>query len=172
MKRIKITFIFLTLLISAIGLNSCFIVSSMANNYCTVKNGGIPADFGKYNSTLLCILSGSKGHDKYIKKHAAKRYGGNVEFAFLEDIEKGKLANKEKYRYLLNHHISFVEHSTYNVSTNRTSSYAIKTSGYFIYDRVNKKEYDAGFTSGMYGKILKAYFNNLEEMRLKNQPKI
>ncbi len=168
MRKVKITFIILGLLIPGLSLNSC-IVSGMAKKFCSVKEGAIPPNFGKDNSTLLCILSGSRGHDKYIRKHAESHYGGEVDFALKSEITEGKYTNPRKYRYLLDHDVSLVQHTEYSTSSNRTSSYTNKTSGYFIYDRIDRKKYDSGFTSGMYGKILKAYFKNLEKVRLQNQ---
>ena len=56
-------------------LNSCgAIVKGTALKRFTVENKVIPADFGKKDEVLLCVLKGRDSRDKYMKKHISKYY--------------------------------------------------------------------------------------------------
>ncbi|WP_203256795.1 hypothetical protein [Hyunsoonleella ulvae] len=166
-------FLFLIFLISL--LSSCgSLVKSLALKSYTVEKGAIPPDFGKDNSTLICVLTGKNSRDKYLKKHVEKIYKGKYVFVLSGDMpafnnKSNEYSDIEKYRYVFDFKRNYRTTFTPNPVSNRTDVGSVPLSNYFIVDRKYNKTYNSGGESGYFSKLIEAYMINLEKQRLKNQ---
>ncbi|ANQ49385.2 hypothetical protein MY04_2011 [Flammeovirga sp. MY04] len=144
----------------------------MAISKITTENKAIPADFGKDESTLICVITGKKSYDKYMKRYVSSEYHGKYEFVLRDEIYSDKYKDTSKYRYVFDLNKLNRTTSTYNPSLGRMESNTITTAAYFITDRKENITYNSPMTSSFFAKLIEAYMINLEAVRLENQPRI
>lgn len=131
----------------------------------TVEKNAIPADFGKEETVLLCVIHGKNKYDKYMKENVKKEYHGKYEFVLRKDIDTKKYNDKNKYRYIFDE-----DKSTYKIDgTKPAANNSVSTMIYSIYDRKEDKSYSSGFSSSFFAKSIQAYMINLEQVRKKNK---
>lgn len=147
-----------------------FISCGTPTKHFTVEKNALPADFGAdENSILMCILVDRNSRDKYMKKQITNEYHGKYEFVSISDIKSPKYNDKDIYRYLLDYNSSTVSQTTYNTSTNGSSTVSAGTSNYYLLDRKTNKEYNNNLAGSFFSKAIQAYAINLELVRLKNK---
>ncbi|PCJ22573.1 MAG: hypothetical protein COA97_13310 [Flavobacteriales bacterium] len=121
------------------------------------EKGAIPPEYGKENSTLICILSEkkryAKSYNKYLQKNMGKEYTGEIVYITDAESKTEKYADLDKYRYLF-----FRDHYQ-----SPTSEYM--TSKFYIIDRKLDKTYKCKMTSGAFGKLILGYAIQLEKKR-------
>lgn len=166
MKSKLVVLVFL-LFVSILPTSCGSMVKNSAMNKMTVENHAIPPDFGKNNSTLVCILQGRNSRDKYMRKHIEDNYRGKYVFLLKEELESDKYGNLDEYRYLLDYNAGSVLNTSFNTGGNLETR-NLPTSSYYIYDRKMKEHYFSGTTSGMFGKLILAYSISLESVRVAN----
>ncbi len=170
MKKSKLLLI---LTFSLLAFNSCgVIVKTMALNNYSVKKNAIPPEFGNEDTVLLCILKGSNSRRKYTGRAFTKKYHGKVEFIETMELYSKKYEDVNKYRYVFDYNSGNLGATiSQNQSTGFIETSTPSTSNYFMLDRKKWKNYNSGFSSGFYGKLLKAYAINLEKKRLESYNK-
>ena len=156
------------MLSSCFGLLSRELIKKRAIKKITVENGSIPANFGKEDVTIMCVLRGAKMFDKYMKKHVSNEYHGKYEFIAKGEVDSEKFKDKSTYRYIFNYRETPYEITTVDPVSNVPKQVTFMASTYFIYDRITYKRYEAPFTSRYSLKIIQGYMINLEKERLKN----
>lgn len=140
----------------------------MALKKTTIENNAIPPDFGKDESTLICILYGKNSIDKYVKKHVEKEYHGKYEFVNIKNIEAEKYNDTIKYRYTFDGEKVTNTVSSYNSTTGKTEERDITTHSFFIMDNITGVTYRSPVTSDHFSRLIQAYMINLEKERMKN----
>ncbi|WP_353778659.1 hypothetical protein [Winogradskyella sp. 3972H.M.0a.05] len=167
MKHIKL--IILTVTIPFL-LNSCgAIVKGSASKKMTVENGAIPADFGKDDTVLICVLKGRNSRDNYMRKHIKKNYKGKYEFVLQSDVYSHKYDDRDKYRYLFDYNAGSMRSTSYSNLTGEIETRHLPTSSYYIMDRKSNEYYFSNISSGFFSKLIQAYSINMEKVRLSNQ---
>ena len=133
----------------------------------TVESNAIPPNFGKDNTTLICVIIGKKKYDKKMKKHVENEYHGKYEFVLRENLNSDEFKDTSNYRYIFD--IEKIEKtSTFYVSGRfQTRNVIVNSLG--IFDRQAGIMYKSNVTSSFSSKIIQAYMINLEKERLKNQ---
>lgn len=122
----------------------------------------IPPNFGKDNSTLVCLLYGKKKYDKAMQKRVSQEYHGKFVFVYEEDFDPKKY-DPEEYRYVFNLELtSYTYYDSFNNSTGRRI-----LASYFIIDRVEKRKSYCTMLTSSFSKLIQAYMINLEKQRLK-----
>lgn len=143
-------------------LSSCggYIRSYIAND-----DTNTPADFGADKSTLL-VVKWKKAYNKEVESDFKKYYKGNYIMATPEEI-KTTYSDVNKYRYLFGSEIFITTiHSSTPGSMNSSSGSLMGK----LTDRLNKKSYESGVTSGASWKaVLQAYIKKMEKVRARNQ---
>lgn len=147
----------------SISLQSCFVskssdIKNMRSEF-SVENNAIPPNFGKNKSEVLLVLITGFAVDKFHKKALKEKYFGEYELHNPKTDLDEKFPDKSKYRYV------FV--------TGGGTSYGQGNLGgqykrYFVYDRLDKKEYSSGAEFSNFALALKIYMENLNTQRLKN----
>ena len=151
-------------------LNSCgAIVKGTALKRFTVENKVIPADFGKKDEVLLCVLKGRDSRDKYMKKHISKYYKGQYEFVLQSDLSDAKYDDLSTYKYVFDYNALSSQGNYYNNASGSFENRTIPSSRYYIYDREANQYYLSNLTSGFFSKLIQAYVIKLEKVRLSNQ---
>lgn len=160
--------IFICLLIASISQSCVFlaapITKSKATKNLTVEKNAIPPDLGRDDTYVIGLLDERRSRDKYLIKHIEKNYKGKYVFSTEKDLTV-KYADVDAYRYVLKY--KRINNTVYY----NTSMTDVPSSNYFIYDRKEDKIYNSGFHSGMFGKVIKAYAQNMEKQRLVNLEK-
>lgn len=160
--------IFICLLIASISQSCVFlaapITKSKATKNLTVEKNAIPPDLGRDDTYVIGLLDERRSRDKYLIKHIEKNYKGKYVFSTEKDLTV-KYADVDTYRYVLKY--KRINNTVYY----NTSMTDVPSSNYFIYDRKEDKIYNSGFHSGMFGKVIKAYAQNMEKQRLVNLEK-
>lgn len=151
----------LTFLLILLISQSCigFLIRKATEKKLTVERKTIPAEFGSTKSTLICILNETKGYDRQVTKHFKKNYKGDVVFLKDYELKNEKYNDFFKYRYIF----TFGFGGSYTDSEGNTHSMR----RIYMLDRTDNKKYNSPFSSGFYGKIIKAYSIKLEELRQK-----
>ena len=151
-------------------LNSCgSMVKSMTVANATVEKKAIPPDFGKGNSTLICVISGQKSYDNYMKKLVKKEYHGKYEFVLKENLYSEKYKNHDTYRYVFDRNVSVNSNYVFNPQTNRGENRKTTSSAFFITDRKKGTTYKCPMTSSFFAGIIHGYVINLEKERVKSK---
>lgn len=160
--------IFICLLIASISQSCVFlaapITKSKATKNLTVEKNAIPPDLGRDDTYVIGLLDERRSRDKYLIKHIEKNYKGKYVFSTEKDLTV-KYADVDTYRYVLKY--KRINNTVYY----NNSMTDVPSSNYFIYDRKEDKIYNSGFHSGMFGKVIKAYAQNMEKQRLVNLEK-
>ena len=157
----KVSFLIVVIAIT-LSLSSCImlisggIVKRKSVKKFTVENGVIPPEFGKTNSILLVVKSGRRSFDKTLTK-VFDDYKGNYLLVNREDLTNSKLSDIETYRFIFDTKTIIKT----NMDATRSST---RTYQFFMRDRIAGKKYDASHTSSFYGKLMKAYVINLNEL--------
>ncbi|WP_412984700.1 hypothetical protein [Pontimicrobium sp. IMCC45349] len=163
----------LIILCSFLLLNSCIAAAVMANQknvaekHITTENNAIPPEFGKDNSTLICVLKGRNSRDKYMKKHFNENYKGKFIFVLEEDLENEEYADLDKYRYIFDYDAGSTASAGYGASgefKTRSAPY----SNYYMLDRKTDEYYYSDVKTGSFGKVILTYAQKLESLRLQN----
>ncbi len=177
--------IFICLLIASISQSCVFlaapITKSKATKNLTVEKNAIPPDLGRDDTYVIGLLDERRSRDKYLIKHIEENYKGKYVFSTEKDLTV-KYADVNIYRYVLkykrinntvyNHNFRDNLPSSFSNSNNNSNTNTnVRSSNYFIYDRKEDKIYNSGFHSGMFGKVIKAYAQNMEKQRLVNLEK-
>ncbi|PWJ28750.1 hypothetical protein [Sediminitomix flava] len=165
------TFILKTFLITILFIcTSCgAYVKMRAISKITVENDAIPPDFGTEETILLCVITGKKGYDKYMKKHVSNEYHGKYEFVMRKDINSDKYQNTSKYKYLFDFE-KLQYKTTHSADTpSGFETITITTASYYLFDRDENITYKCPNTSSYFSRIIQAYMINLENERIKNQ---
>ncbi len=145
----------------SISLNSCFFWASAAvakrkaKKELTVDKRAIPADFGKNKSTMLVVKTGKKSYDKYLIKNF-KEYVGDYRIVTSEALDSAKYSDKKQFRYVFN--FKFEAHSIMGHDGFTTT---IDVRRFSIEDRFDGLLYQSPMTSSYFGKVMKAYIENL-----------
>jgi hypothetical protein len=151
-------------------LTSCgALVKSKAISKIKTENEAIPPDFGKDETTLVCVITGKKSYDKYMEKHVLNEYHGKYEFVLRQELSSEKYKNTLKYRYVFDLNKLNYSSSSYNSSLNKYENNTITTASYYIIDRKENITYKSPMTSSFFSKLIQAYMINLETVRLENQ---
>jgi len=156
----KFQLVSLAILLS-ISLNSCFFFASAAiakrkaKKELTVDNRAIPADFGKNKSTMLVVKTGKKSYDKYLIKNF-EEYVGDYRIVSAEALDSAKYSNKTQFRYVFN--FKFEAHI---ITGYDGSASTINVRRFSIQDRKDGILYQSPITSSYFGKVMKAYIENL-----------
>lgn len=146
------------------------LVKAKVNRYATVEKGAIPKDFGKDNTTFLFVVH-KNSYNKYLKKNIKKFYQGPYALVDLSELESSKYQDTLQYRYV--HDFTYKSYRYW--SSNETiygpgGGYGTgRTKCFFVYDRVEDKEYPLQVASSYWSKLQKVYLKNLEAQRVKNQ---
>ncbi|WP_027002418.1 hypothetical protein [Hugenholtzia roseola] len=143
-------------------------VKLMAVSAIKIEKGAIPPNFGKDESTLICVITGKKSYDKHVKKQVSNEYHGKYEFVLRDQVNSDKYKDKSKYRYVFDLNTIHKSRATYNTTTTYYSDITT-TASYYILDRRTNIVYRSPVTSSFYSKLIQAYMINLEAVRLKNQ---
>lgn len=134
----------------------------MGNEFVSTQSNAIPPNFGKDNSTVLvCVLKGHKSYDNTLTKALTEHYNGKYDF-----IDEGQdydllYGDKDKYRYLL-------DRSRVKIYGPQIDSDGQYVHTFFIYDRVEDKNYALDATSLSFMAVLEAYIIKLENARSAN----
>lgn len=152
----------------ALLLQSCIMLAGplaedQADKHLTAGNNAIPVGIGKDGTYVVAVLQGRESRDKYVRKYFRENYNGKYVFSTVEELQT-EYADVNKYRYAFTY--SKLNDAVYDASDN--SSTPLPSSNYFIYDRKEKREYNSGFSSSMFGKVIDAYTRNMEQQRLAN----
>ena len=136
MKGVAIS---LLVIMSFFSLNAYEILGSPSYDV-TDREGAIPPEFGKKGEVLLCMVKGSKGYDKVIKKHAVKRYQGPTEFISEMEVNNTEYDDKDKYRYFLYSKLTENRREVPNVNKKNAAEPAMVTQvtssyQFFVLDR-------------------------------------
>lgn len=152
---------------AAVLLQSCMLLAGplaedQADKHLTAGNNAIPVGIGRGNTYVVAVLQGRESRDKYVRKYFKENYNGKYVFASIEELQTD-YADVDTYRYAFTYSKLDKTHidSLANSST-------LPSSNYFIYDRKEKREYNSGFSSSMFGKVIDAYTRNMEQQRLAN----
>jgi len=147
---------FTILLFTVFYLSGAFMWPDSITKITTVEHS-IPPDFGKNETTLICILVGRKSTDKYMKKHFETEYHGKIEFILKDDLNQDKYSDTQEYRYV------FDFDRSYYGGGPQQKSYR----DYYVLDRTDDVKYKTKGKSANFGNLIKNYAVALEEARIK-----
>jgi len=139
------------------------IAKNQANKNLTVEKQAIPPNIGLEDTYVVGLLEERESRDKYLRKHFDANYKGKFVYATRQELDS-KYSDVTTYRYVFTY--TKLSGSVYHIADNTTTP--TSSSNYFIYDRKEDKEYNAGFHSSMFGKVIEAYAKNMEKQRLAN----
>ena len=128
------------------------VASSASKDMVSLYDGKVPETFKGYNGVLLVELQNDKNWNKYARKAFSEEYKGAVKFIEVGDVET--YDNKEEYRFLL----------TGLTTVNSGGTNVTYSSNLTILDRITVRYSSTGRTQ-LYGKLLKAYAQELERVR-------
>lgn len=128
------------------------VASSVSKDVVSLDAGKVPETFKGYRGVLLVELQNDKNWNKYARKAFSEKYKGAVKFIEVGDVETYE--NKEEYRFLL----------TGLTTVNSGGTDVTYSSNLTILDRITERYTSTGRTQ-LYGKLLKAYAQELERVR-------
>jgi hypothetical protein len=162
MRRNKKLLTTVCCLASLVLLSSC---GGYIRSYIAKDDSNTPADFGADKSTVL-VVKWKNAYNKEVEKDFKKYYKGDYIMATPEEI-KTTYTDVNKYRYVFGGDLFIT--TWRNASTGALD----KSSGSLmgkLTDRLNKKSYESGVTSGASWKaVVQAYIQKMEKVRAKNQ---
>jgi len=160
---IKIFQAFIVTIIICGFLTSCRSTKGVAKSI-TIESGEIPPDMATEDFTIIGILHGKKGYDKWVVKDFAA-YPGNSVTSTMADLNK-TYSDKKKYRYLMDGDMKTERTSTTNAKGRQeymtTTSYR-----YYILDRKTGKTYKRKDDSSFFSKEMIAYLKAIDAVRKK-----
>lgn len=148
---------------SLVLLTSCgFIIKS----YIRKDDTNVPADFGAEKHPIL-VLKFKKKYDKKIESDFKKYYKGEFLHISPEELNT-TYADTSKYRYVFGQNLEIMS-STHDITTGMPTSSGSGALSFHLYDRVKKKYYDTGVSSGVsWRTVERSYVKKIESVRAKN----
>ena len=166
--------LFFIVIIVLFTFSSC---SGIIKSYVRKDAENVPVDIGK-EKTIMLVVEKNKSYNKEVEKIFKECYSGDYLFITKEELDT-KYSDTVKYRYAIGDQVLILRPSkvtithttdlntgfTRSESDNNTSA----SRSFQIIDRITKKVYDTGISSGTSWKtILKAYLKKIDSERKKN----
>jgi hypothetical protein len=165
--NISKTFGLITILLSAVYLQSCMMLKQPAKdedyakeNF-TVANGCIPAEFGESGATVLVMLIGSDKYDEKVKESFLS-YNGPYELVTQDDLKNASYADKDKYRYLFSFSFESRDYSQTDASHD-TQMGSFNVRRFYISDRQEEEYYKANTTASFFQSLINGYVYNMNK---------
>jgi hypothetical protein len=120
----------------------------------------------KNDEYMLFIIKGKDSYDKYLKKHVEENYKGKYKYVLMKDLEKDEFKDKSVYRYTFTNEISSYRRDA--TAAYGTAGNLAVSSQFYIYDRLEGKNYSPGIASGLFSANMRGCIRGIEKERSKN----
>ena len=134
----------------------------------------VPVGFGKKEGTLLVVMTGKKGFDRWYKRNFLENYKGKYMLLDKGEDHDPQYKDVKTYPYVLGQDMIMnirQEHVQYGNGLGSTENTHSLTERFFIMDRQTKVIYSTKKKIAVSNKGMRAYVQALEEIRAKNAVK-
>lgn len=158
----KSKFLCLSITIGLVLLFACKSMNGPSNVF-TVENGVIPPEFGKTNTTLLCVMRGYKPYDTMLKRYVKGKFKGNYQFVMPSKLSESPYDDPQKFRFVFNHKVSHERELLYDPLSE--ARHRIKCTKYHFYvlDRKTGIKYKSPMEGSSFGKLIHIYIMALQK---------
>jgi hypothetical protein len=162
MRRSNNALLVLFWIANLVILSSC---GGFIRSYIAKDDTNTPSDFGADKSTVL-VVKWKKAYDKEVENDFKKYYKGDYIMATPDEI-KTTYTDVNKYRYIFGGDLFITTWQSTSPGAVGQSSGSLMGK---LTDRLNKKSYESGVSSGASWKaVVQAYIQKMEKVRAKNQ---
>jgi len=124
----------------------------------TVENGFIPPEFGKQKTVMLVLKAGKGNYDKFLVRDF-EGYKGEIKMIKESEKDSELYKDKVKYRYIF----------YFTLEDRMVNDKPMSLKKFYIYDRLENKNYVNKYTSSDFSMMRKVYVENLNKEIEKNK---